>query len=720
MPDLHAALREHFGFNSFRPHQEEIVRAALDGQDTLGVLPTGAGKSLCYQLPALMLPRPTLVISPLIALMQDQLDGLPPAIYPRATLINSSLETAEVKRRLAGIAAGEYSLIYAAPERLRQQEFIGLLRRIGLSLVVVDEAHCVSVWGHDFRPDYLFIRKALDMLDAPDRPTLLALTATATLAMQAEIGEQLGRELETIAASVYRPNLTLEVFSCANADQKMRLLTRICRDTAGSGIVYANSRDRCERLAAMLQKEGVQASFYHAGLDRETRRATQERFMLGRARVMVATVAFGMGVDKANVRFVVHFTLPESLESYTQEAGRAGRDGKPSRCALLVAPGDRANLTRWKRDAQVTLADVRDVYGALKERLGRGAGFVSPDEVQTAVFGAGATEPKYGIKLRVAISMLERCGMLQRRLESGHAFQIEMVPAPPSARAELDALLDTRRLNEDRRMEDMLQYAAARDCRHAVIARHFDQELDSCGNACDCCLGTAGSSVASRDSAPTAAQVPDIGRVILDCCASLPFSLGRTGLARVLSAAADSPVAASRCRNHGALAGISLNAIRAHLDTLVSEGLLHLDRESEYPLLRMTPAGRAAIGGASVIIPNPLRANPARNAARGASAGSARLADGAASFDPAARLQTSEDEDDRFERLRAWRKIEAAHKGVPPYVIFHDATLRAIAQINPEDSGRLSIVTGIGPRKLEAYGDAVIEALRGEEGPAPA
>ena len=356
MDDLHSALQSNFGHSAFRPFQEDIVRQVMAGRDTLGVLPTGAGKSLCYQLPALLLSRPTLVISPLIALMQDQLDGLPPAVYPQATLINSSLDFAELSRRLDGIRSGAYRLIYAAPERLRQQEFLRLLQRVGLSLVVVDEAHCVSVWGHDFRPDYLFIRKALEILqEANEPPTLLALTATATIAMQTEIAAQLGRVLEPITASVFRPNLRLEVIPCANADEKMRRLATICRDSPGPGIIYANSRDRCERLAAVLKRQGLSASFYHAGLDRETRRATQESFMLDRTRIMVATVAFGMGVDKSNVRFVAHFTLPESLEAYTQEAGRAGRDGKPSRCVLLTAPSDKANLSRWRRQSEVTI-----------------------------------------------------------------------------------------------------------------------------------------------------------------------------------------------------------------------------------------------------------------------------------------------------------------------------------------------------------------------------
>jgi ATP-dependent DNA helicase RecQ len=706
--DLHTALEAHFGHSAFRPYQEEIIAQVMNGQDTLGVLPTGAGKSLCYQLPALLLPRPTLVISPLIALMQDQLDGLPPTVYPQATLINSSLDHDEVNRRLSGIEAGTYRLIYAAPERLRQQEFLRLLQRVGLSLVVVDEAHCVSVWGHDFRPDYLFIRKAIEALDATgEPPAVLALTATATQEMQAEIAGQLGRDFQIVNASVFRPNLRLEVFPCANADDKMRRLIAVCRDTPGAGIVYANSRDRCESLAAMLKKQGVSAAFYHAGLERETRRRTQEDFMLGRARVMIATVAFGMGVDKANVRFVVHFTLPESLEAYTQEAGRAGRDGKPSRCVLLLAASDKTNLLRWKRQNEVTLPDVRDTYRELKARIGRGTGFVIPDEVQAAVFGAEATEPKYATKLRVAISLLERCGLAQRHLESGYAFQIEIPPAPPTSRAHLDQLLEARRQHEDRRLADMLAYAEGAECRHVAMARHFDQTLAPCKTSCDRCLGTAPEAQAARLAAPTVADVPDVGRVILECLRSLPFPLGRTGVAKALTGAADSPVSKDRCDHHGALAGFTLKSIREFTDTLITQNLLFLDREAEYPLLALTEAGRDALRETSTILANPLRsASGIRTATYSPASGAAPSRQADAPLDA--------DEDDRFERLRAWRRIEAERLKLPPYVIFHDATLRAIARTNPTQTEEMDHISGIGPRKLETYGQAVVDLLHGE------
>ncbi len=712
MQDLRAALEANFGHADFRSSQEEIIRQVMDGRDTLGVLPTGAGKSLCYQLPALLLPKPTLVISPLIALMQDQLDGLPPAVYPQATLINSSLDRDEVQQRVAGIEDGTYRLIYAAPERLRQQEFLRLLQRVGLSLVVVDEAHCVSVWGHDFRPDYLFIRKALEMLgEMGEPPTLLALTATATTEMQSDIGEQLGRKLDPVTAPVFRANLRLEVMPCANADDKMRRLAKVCKETPGAGVVYANSRDRCEQLANMLTKQGVKASFYHAGLDAATRRTVQQDFMLGKSRVIVATVAFGMGVDKSNVRFVIHFTLPESLEAYSQEAGRAGRDGKPSRCVLLVAPSDKTNLNKWTRQNEVTLPDVRDTYRALKGRIGKGVGYVSPAEVQAEVWGAEATDNKYATRLRVAISLLERSGMVKRHLESGYAFQIEIPPAPPTSRALLDELLGERRRHEERRLADMLTYTDGAECRHVALSQHFDQALDPCGTACDRCLGIAEEAAPAKAQAPNSVQVPDVGRVILECLLSLPFPLGRAGITKVLLGAPDSPVSKERCDHHGALAGFTLKVLRGFVDTLVEDGFLKLDREAEYPLLSLTEAGRDAPREGAVVLANPLQS--ASGAARTTAP---RTGGRTASYDTeqTANAPLDADEDDRFERLRAWRRIEAERQKLPPYIVFGDATLRSLAQINPATLKTLSIIPGIGPKKLEAYGPDILALLHGD------
>ena len=295
--------------------------------------------------------------------MKDQLDSLPSGLRRRATTLNSSLQGDELRARLERVTAGAYRLVYAAPERLRQPPFLHALRRAGLNRLVIDEAHCVSLWGHDFRPDYLYIAQAREALG---HPPLLAMTATAPTRVRRDILQRLG-DMRVIAGDVTRPNLHLEVFHARNADEKLSYLVNFCQAQPGSGIVYGGTRARCEELAALLRQQGVSAAHYHAGLTDRDR--VQDDFMAGRVRVVVATVAFGLGIDKPDIRFIVHIVPPPSLEAYYQEAGRAGRDGLPARCLLMYATSDRATLTRRARQDVIPVEFLRQVYKAVKTRL---------------------------------------------------------------------------------------------------------------------------------------------------------------------------------------------------------------------------------------------------------------------------------------------------------------------------------------------------------------
>ncbi len=340
--DLIKPLKEHFGYDAFRPLQEEIVRDALAGRDVFALMPTGGGKSLCFQLPALLREGLTIVVSPLIALMKDQVDGLQ-ASGIAATFLNSSLDGTEARARLRGLYNGEFRMLYVAPERLMLEGFLEKAQQWNIAQIAIDEAHCISEWGHDFRPEYRELRKLRKLL--PNVPTM-ALTATATTRVREDILKQLKlREPQCYVASFDRPNLTYRVVPKATPYDQ--LLTFLQARPQESGIVYCASRKTADSLARKLNEDGVSAKPYHAGLEGEERARNQEIFLRDDVRVITATIAFGMGINKPNVRFVVHHDLPKNIESYYQETGRAGRDGLPSECVLLFSAADVVKQTRF-------------------------------------------------------------------------------------------------------------------------------------------------------------------------------------------------------------------------------------------------------------------------------------------------------------------------------------------------------------------------------------
>ncbi len=476
----------HFGFMSLREGQVETIATIRRDESILAVMPTGAGKSLCYQLPALTQERATLVISPLIALMKDQVDSLPAAARRQATFINSSIEADELAARMEGIAQGKYKLIYAAPERLRQRAFLRALRQAGLDLFVVDEAHCVSLWGHDFRPDYLFIQEAREELGAP---TALAMTATAPPRVRDEIIDYMSASGEgdesaddedagfglrlhrprVLALDIFRHNLHLSALRFHNEEEKLAALLKFVTETEGSGIVYVNSRHKSEALAYQLRQAGVTAEAYHAGL--ESRGEIQDRFMGDQTRVVVATIAFGMGIDKADIRFIVHFHPSRSLAAYYQEVGRAGRDDKPSQGVLFYSNNDWANLRRWAKADEYDIEFLERVYVAMANQLGvkvgdagesgedltqrrEGAkghgegeeiGEIGEIEIEEAVVGpVDARRLRQVLNadettVRVAISLLERADLLSRSFDLPRELEITMPRSiPAAAKADLD------------------------------------------------------------------------------------------------------------------------------------------------------------------------------------------------------------------------------------------------------------------------------------------
>ena len=358
-------LDKYFGFSSFLEGQADVIQAVADGHDCLVVMPTGGGKSLCFQLPALMRDGITLVISPLIALMKDQVDSLN-ARGIRATFINSSLSFDEQKKRINAVRRGEYQLLYVAPERFRSEWFLSVLRDdVKVTLLAVDEAHCVSQWGHDFRPDYLKLR---DISANIGRPQIIALTATATPFVRADIIKELGlRQPRHFVAGFNRPNLKLRVAQTDTDSDKAAELQNLIARTQGSGIVFSATRKSVESVTTMLNSRGFSAAGYHAGMDEPTRKRVQEEFMSGKTRIIVATNAFGMGVDKPDIRFVVHYQIPDSIESYYQEVGRGGRDGKPAECLLLFNYADKSTQDYFIEGSYPQPDIIEEVYLSLVE-----------------------------------------------------------------------------------------------------------------------------------------------------------------------------------------------------------------------------------------------------------------------------------------------------------------------------------------------------------------
>lgn len=438
----------HFGYMELRAGQTEVIAGVLRGESLLTVMPTGAGKSLCYQLPALILPHTTLVISPLVALMKDQVEGLPAAARALATFINSTLSDAEMAQRLQGIADGAYKLIYAAPERLRQLSFLAALRKARIGLFVLDEAHCVSLWGHDFRPDYLFIQEARNALD---NPPALAMTATApprvrdeiidyirNAPAEAEAGAHAGgagltgptpsERPRVLTLDIFRHNLHLSAIRFHNEEDKLAATLKLVTELEGSGIVYVNSRHKCESVAFELRSKGVAAEAYHAGI--EGRGAIQDRFMAGQTRVVVATVAFGMGIDKADIRFIIHFHPARSLAAYYQEVGRAGRDGKPSQGILFYSNNDWSNLRRWAKSGEMSVDFLERVYAAVATQLGVHVNEESAPVEWEPVGGPVDARRVQQIlnvdetTVRVALSILERADLLTRGFDLPQEFTI--------------------------------------------------------------------------------------------------------------------------------------------------------------------------------------------------------------------------------------------------------------------------------------------------------
>ena len=605
-------LSDTFGLDALRPLQREAILAGVEGRDALVVLPTGGGKSLCYQLPPLVTGKLTVVVSPLIALMKDQLDGLRLLGYPAAAA-HGNLTPAEKRELWRELQGDSLRLLFVAPERLFLDGFVSQLTSLDIGAFAIDEAHCISQWGHDFRPEY---RRLAELREVFPGVPFQAFTATATPRVREDIVQQLRlRESEVHVGTFDRPNLTYRVLP--RVDLVDQVAEAIERHPDAAAIVYCISRKDTEALAESLRKRRIDARAYHAGLDAKERTQISERFRDERLRVVVATVAFGMGIDRGDVRLVVHAALPKSVEGYQQETGRAGRDGLPSECLLLYSAADAA---KWRQ-------------------------------------------------------IMERSAA-----ESGSS--------PEVTQAQL-ALLS-----------EMQRFANRPQCRHAMLSRYFGQDYahDDCG-ACDVCLKELES-------------VPDAHVVAQKILSAVVRTGQRFGMRHVIDVLRGSRTQNVVDRGHdtiptfGLLKDFSASTLANFVDQLIDAGDL-VRTDGEYPILQLTPAAREVLTSerqAALVLPKQsLDAAPQRTRRK-----RTRAAAASADRDDGASPEMSQE---LFDHLRSVRREIAHSIGMPPYIVCNDATLEEMAAARPRTAAQLLDVKGMGPKKVESFGERFLAAI---------
>ncbi|HKP04843.1 MAG TPA: RecQ family ATP-dependent DNA helicase [Chthoniobacterales bacterium] len=697
----HDVLEKYFGFREFLDAQEEVITAIAGGADALVVMPTGGGKSLCYQLPALLLEGTTVVVSPLIALMKDQVDALERRGIS-ATLINSTLTPGQQQERIRALARGEFKLVYIAPERFRSRSFLEALGQSTIALFAVDEAHCMSMWGHDFRPDYFRLGQVLETLG---RPQVAAFTATATPEVRRDILTHLAlREPREFVAGFARPNLKLLLTHVANEAEKYGRLNALIRENK-TGIVYCSTRKRVEAVAETLKLANISSILYHGGMNDDEREKAQNEFMQGRRDIVVATNAFGMGIDRSDIRFVVHFDVPGSVEAYYQEAGRAGRDGEAATCELLFNHADTRVQEFFIEGSNPPLEFIAQTYEMLRREMD------SKNELQISIkeMAARLGDERSDMMVSSSLHVLDRENYIDRFDIPGKRVRGTRVLQPEVRGHQLK--LDAAKLREKERrdrakLKMMIDFAYARECRQQAILRYFGEaDPARCGN-CDICLESAGPARPPTEEETIIVQkaLSGVARMSAKINGEWQPRFGRGRIVQTLVGSRSQDILTAqldRLSTHGLLKSEGVAYLNQLLRELQDTGML-VSSGGQYPMVTLTRRGDEVMKGRTDYqLRWPQRSASERSPAR-------RTRAKTASLEEAIPVDA-----EILERLRKLRlDLARAHGNVPAYIIFPDETLRAFARLKPASVEAGRQIRGVGEVKARKYLPAFIEEIR--------